>query len=310
MIDQYRVGDSVKLNANDKLRIPKDPKEGVTYQLGSVQVDASTGTVTARDEGIARFYLPVKNTHEDKAVVGDNELAVYAGNSYDIALEASPEGFSTYVVVRDNSAPTDYRFRFELSDGVKLSEDGNGGIEILNEANQVVAKVASPWATDANGVAVPTEFKLSDGLLIQEIDHIGAVYPVVADPSVTLGWHIYVWFDVPDEVDSAGYWYAIIQGIGGLATCTGISTASGGVAGAICGFGYIYWGVGGAGVLDDVIDDLPSDPPDDCQLVLAFTYIGLLNYVEHSACGTDVKETVLENLSASQIWDLLWGDDD
>ena len=187
----------MKLDANDKLQLSSDPKAGVEYRLESLSIDAVTGETTTTVEGMARFYLPATDDHKTKTVIGDNDLAIYAGDSYDIALDASEEGFAAYVYIRDASAPTSYEFEFGLPSGFKLSEDGEGGIEVLNVEGDVIGTVAPPWAVDANGDSAPTAYKLRDNVLVQTVEHVGAVYPVVSDPEVRWSWtsvtrHFYI----------------------------------------------------------------------------------------------------------------------
>lgn len=310
MIEERRSTEAVKLSANDMLSASTDPKDGVAYRLESMSIDATTGEATTTLEGIARFYPPAMDSHDDKVILGNNDMVIYRGTTYDIALDAAENGFAFYVVVLNENAPTSYEFEFELPQGFTLREDGSGGIEILNVEGAVVGEVAPPWAADINGESVPTEYSLRDDMLVQTVEHIGAEYPVVADPTYTLGWNIYVWFNVPSEIDNVGTWYTVGTGIAGIAVCTTFTSLSGGSGGVPCGAFYVYWGTAGAITLNDVIDELPSDPPDDCQLVGAFTYVGLLNYAEHSACGTDVKEYALETNTAQEIFDAIWPDDD
>ena len=230
-MDRHRTHDKVNLDANDKLQVPTDPKDGIVYQLGSKVLDMSTGEVTTNLEGVARFYLPATDAHDVKSVTSGNDLAVYSGTSYDIALDASQEGFSAYVVVRDENAPVSYEFSHDLPAGFKLSEDGEGGIEVLNARQEVVGVIAAPWAVDANEVAVQTEYKLRGGVLVQTVNHIGAAYPVVADPSVTLGWNVYVWFDVPGEVSASGHWYTIVHAFSGAGACAAVTSLTSGSVG-------------------------------------------------------------------------------
>ena len=199
-MDRHGTHDKVNLDANDKLQVPTNPKDGIVYQLGSKEIDTSTGEVTTTLEGVARLYLPATDAHDDKSVVSDNSLVVYAGNSYDIALDASQEGFAAYVVVRDENAPVSYEFGHDLPAGFKLSEDGEGGIEVLNPRQEVVGVIAAPWAVDANGVEVQTEYKLRGGVLVQTVNHVGAAYPVLADPEYSYGWAVYArWHDLAED---------------------------------------------------------------------------------------------------------------
>lgn len=305
IIARHRSGDQVKLNANDKLGVPTDPKAGVAYQLRSMEIDTSTGALTTRNNGVARFYMPAKNTHNDKRVIGNNELAVYAGSSYDIALDASREGFSTYVVIHDSSAPTDYEFRLDLPGGTKLSEDGNGGIKILNQANETVGIIAPPWAVDSNGVMRQTSFKLRNGVIVQTITHKGATYPVVADPNVSFGWGVYVRYDLTEGVsDTVAEAEDLIEastaanctlGAAAIAAVlTGTSSGALAAAGVVVASAYCY----NAGeieedaldALEEVEDDLPTISwliPSDCTLQLRFSYLGFLaNRVEVEDCGS------------------------
>ena len=306
LITENRVGERVKLDANDKLTIPTDPKGGVAYRLESVDIDGSTGAVTTTSQGVARFHLPATDAHKDKTAIDGNGIAIYAGTSYHIALDAAEDGFSAYVAVNDSTAPTRYEFGYDLPSGFKLSEDGAGGIEILNSDNEVVGDIAPPWAVDANGAAVRTAFKLVDDDLVQTIQHSGAAYPVVADPRVSLGFGgIYVRYDISDGADDAiddaeNLAEAIVT-----ANCVGsvsvlvaaLGIPSGGVAAAIgaaigsawCGTAtYIKGQVIDA--LDDVGDDIPTAnwlTPDDCTLLVRLGFDGAVpNRVEVEDCGT------------------------
>ena len=310
LIAKNRIGDRIKLDANAKLQLSTNPKAGVEYRLESLTIDSATRVATTTVEGIARFYLPVTDDHRAKMVIGSNDMAIYPGESYDVALDASEDGFSAYMFIHDASAPTSYEFGFTLPSGFKLNEDGAGGIEILNADDDVVGSVAAPWAVDSKGDPVQTAYKLRDNALVQTVSHIGSAYPVVADPTYTLGWNIYVWFNVPSEIDKVDTWHAVGTGIAGIAGCTTFVYLSGGTGGIPCGALYLYWGTAGALTLNDVIDELPSDSPDDCQLVGAYTYIGLMNYAEHSACGTDVKKYAAETNTAQEIFEALWPEDD
>lgn len=87
-------------------------------RLGSVtiydEVDPDTGETTTWFEGTARFYLPVTDTHKDLKVHNNGDLAVYAGNSYHIAVDASQFGFAAYIGILNENAPTAYEFGYEL----------------------------------------------------------------------------------------------------------------------------------------------------------------------------------------------------
>ena len=196
-----------------------------------------------------------------------------------------------------SSAPTDYEFSFDLSGGVKLSEDGNGGIEVLNEANRVVGIVAPPWAVDSNGMTVETTFKLRDGILVQTVAHQGAAYPVVADPSFSVGWAIYArWYDLADDPEETIEDAEDLLELIAAANCAGAPIAGTVLAGL---FGTVVGSIHCAMVtlsvgesldaLEDIEDALPqtaSDIPADCTLMIRLMYIGISpTRVELEDCG-------------------------
>lgn len=307
LIDPNRAKDPVKLNANDKISIPTAPNGGIAYQLESLHLDTSTGETTVVSEGVARLYLPATDTHDDKAVLGDNDMAIYRGTNYDIALDATENGFASYIVALNENAPTDYEFEVDLPSGYKLSEDGNDGIEILNEDSDVVGSIRAPWAVDANGYEIATVYKLRGDRLVQTLEHAGAEYPVVADPSLSFGWGIYLRWNLSDDtegtLEEVGDLNQIVQSINCVA---GISAATllGGAGGLTSGqvaLILVAVGLGAAycetsqiveedvqDALDEIDDDLPPEwfLPDDCTLMTRHNYAGFfINKVQVEDCS-------------------------
>jgi len=306
LIDPNRGKDPVKLNANDKLTIPTDAKSGVAYQLQSFRLDMTTGETTTVSEGVARLYPPATDAHDDKAVLGNKDMAIYRGTNYDIAMDATDTGFSTYIVVLNENAPTDYEFEVDLPSGYKLSEDGEDGVEVLDDENNVVGVIGAPWAVDSNGNSVPTAFKLRGDSLIQTLEHSGAEYPVVADPSISFGWGVYMRWDLSEDksgtLETVGDVHQTIQSINciagvGLSALIGAGLSGGNVAaiiaaGALVGATYceasqlVEEDVQDA--LDEIDDDLPHESflTDDCTLMTRHNYTGLIiNKVEVEDCS-------------------------
>ena len=132
---------------------------------------------------------------------------------------------------------------------------------------------------------------------------------MVADPRLTLGHFLYLWFDVPEDVDSVSTWHNYIYGLAGVGICGTLALADVWIGG-ICGVAYVVWGDGGSTAITEAIRELPASPPDDCQLVLAFPYPrypGLLRYVEHSGCGTDFRRYTVERTVPASIFRRLFG---
>ena len=297
LIAQHSADDRVKLSENDKLRVPNDPKEGIEYRLESLNIDVSTGQYTTTQVGTVRFGLPATEAHKTARINSNGGLALYAGDSYNIALDASQDGFAAYVIIRDETASTSYEFDIDLPDDFKMVEDGSGSIQILDEDGNIIGAIATPWAFDANGAPVPTNFKLSRDALIQTVEHGGAAYPVIADPDISFGKGIYLRWNltdgVDDSVDSAEVW---IQA-GVAANCVGslaIMSWLGGPAGVIIGGTYCsaseLAAIQAINALEDVDDDLTpveSSLTEDCTLMVRLAYIGLIvTKIEVEDCGS------------------------
>ena len=102
------------------------------------------------------------------------------------------------------SAPTSYSYKLNLPTGYKpmIESNGFGGsiIALSNAAKGValdktntIGFINPAWAVDANGNSVPTSYMVSGKTVIQTVDTSAVTaWPVVADPSVSFGWVIYV----------------------------------------------------------------------------------------------------------------------
>lgn len=108
------------------------------------------------------------------------------GNGASVVVQAtSTGGLRALIHIGSPGAPTRYAVPLggEVR-GVKLRRDG--GATALDSHGTPVAYVAAPWATDANGRAVPTHYEVKGATLYQVVEHTSAdfEYGVVADPSV------------------------------------------------------------------------------------------------------------------------------
>ena len=69
-----------------------------------------------------------------------------------------------------------------------MALDEAGAAVIVGADGVPVASVQAPWAYDANGRAIPTQFEVNGATLTQVVEHSGAAYPVVADPQTLYFW--------------------------------------------------------------------------------------------------------------------------
>ncbi|MGN9844983.1 hypothetical protein ACTMTI_43360 [Nonomuraea sp. H19] len=89
-------------------------------------------------------------------------------------------------IIKDASAPTEYRFPISAPEGSMLEVEDDDGTVLIYQDDFYIGEIDLPWAKDANGNAVPTSYRVEGMTLIQTVNHAGAAYPVVADPALKL----------------------------------------------------------------------------------------------------------------------------
>lgn len=176
------------------MSIPKDP-------AGAVVLSDATGSV--------RLGLPDTSSHTD-GVVADDGTVTYAdarGQAGIVVQALSGGGVRLMTVIAGRESPTEYAYPVALPSGGSLMAGGDGGFAILDAHERVVALIDAPWATDANGSAVPTRYEQRGTTIVQVVNHEveGLVYPVVADPTVSLGWRIYVKYNKTEVKNIAAF---------------------------------------------------------------------------------------------------------
>lgn len=173
----------------------EDP-DGTRADVGDGSAEVSSNP----DEGLvlhspsgATVSLGVPGTAAQGTVIDGN--VVYPEVAEDAAVVARPvlDGVQALVVIDGDDAPSRYEFPVDAGPETHLRPHADGSIEVLStEDGASIAKIDAPWATDAAGKPVPTRYEIAGSSVIQVVDHVGAAYPVTADPKVTLGWSIYV----------------------------------------------------------------------------------------------------------------------
>jgi hypothetical protein len=134
-------------------------------------------------------------------------------------------GDMTVSQVISNPAQTVSTYKFSLPDGYKLVPQQDGTIAIMSgPASKAPTQattlgwINAPWAMDANGNAVPTSYSVSGKVLTQTIQpNASTAYPVVADPSISFGWLIYIHFSHADL-----QWAKFVGAIENAASLAGI----------------------------------------------------------------------------------------
>lgn len=161
---------------------------GITAEL---PIDPADGIALTNTDGTTIIInLPGANKADD-ARTFDETTTVYTdalpGTS--LAAQALEDGGARALIVIENAdAPTEYRFPIEATTGSTLELQDDGSVNVIDPDGIPVGNIATPWATDGNGRAIPTSYRLDGMSIIQVVHHVDAAYPVVADPKFTWGW--------------------------------------------------------------------------------------------------------------------------
>jgi hypothetical protein len=195
--------------AGSVAEMPRDPAEGLSL---------TTATGASIEIG-----LPGAESAED-GVRQTSGHVVYADAAPDVAVaaQATPDGGLRALVVIDGPlAPKEYRFALGIPAGSSLAPGADGGARVLASDGGVLAFVAAPWAVDADGTPVETDYRIDGSTLVQRVEHVGARYPVVADPKITFGWSVYLYM-TGAEIASLGSALVVGGGAAGIAVCEGV----------------------------------------------------------------------------------------
>lgn len=157
-------------------------------EADTVTVDPATGTTAIElgGGGVAEIALPFDEPQQEVASV-DAHSATFRDEASDTTATVQPlitNGVRLVLTMGSADSPTRYEFGLgDSSEAVELSLAPNGGVQVSDTSGGDLGFIAPPWAMDANGDAVPTHYELDGDTLVQVVEHEGAAYPVVADPS-------------------------------------------------------------------------------------------------------------------------------
>ncbi|MFC9505670.1 DUF4258 domain-containing protein [Streptomyces sp. NPDC057002] len=173
--------------------VPGTPLDG-----GATRAEVTTETSPARitapgtADGAVEFAygtdvlrLTLPGSADSRAAAGANGTVVYpgAGEDIDLAVQPNRDGVRTLVTLKDADAPTEYRFPLGLPADATTEVLEDGSI-LVSRGEEYLGTFDAPWAKDARGEAVPTEYRVEDGALIQTVrPGPGTAFPVVADPA-------------------------------------------------------------------------------------------------------------------------------
>ncbi|MFE9764240.1 hypothetical protein ACFYPC_06855 [Streptomyces sp. NPDC005808] len=144
---------------------------------GKLTVTDSTGIQIAIGLPGSPLAFPQASSHG---------TVVYAQpkGSVDVAAQVREDGSVSALITMNNpTAPTEHSFLLDLPSGAHPVIDEDGSLIVVDTAGKLLGTFDEPWAKDANGQRIPTDYRLEGNELIQTI-HVNesTTYPVVADP--------------------------------------------------------------------------------------------------------------------------------
>lgn len=156
----------------------------------SVTADSTTITVPANpedgiqitDDSTVTVGLPF--AEDATAAVIDEGVLVYDNGNGSVTAPVLKEEGAVQIttVINAPTAPQRYEYPIEIPAGGS-AEFIENTLSVLNADGSLALGIAPPWATDADGVAVPTHFEYANQVLTQVVDHGDSyTYPIVADP--------------------------------------------------------------------------------------------------------------------------------
>ncbi|OIJ94903.1 hypothetical protein BIV25_21170 [Streptomyces sp. MUSC 14] len=150
------------------------------------------GTIEVRPDDIAAVGIGSAAQQQRGVNVNGSVVHADAAAAVDTVIQPTLAGGSrTLQVIKQASAPHEYRVAVSLPEGARLRQEADGSVVIV-PANQdePVAAINAPWAKDARGRDVPTSYRLDGNTLVQRVDFTAVTaFPVVADP----WWNPFSW---------------------------------------------------------------------------------------------------------------------
>ncbi|GIG41119.1 DUF2599 domain-containing protein [Cellulomonas phragmiteti] len=182
------------LGAPVVMRSPPFPRWRSSWRITlALDLDAGVAQLELADD--VTVAIPVGDSARVGELTTGDAVVVTEEDTAFAALEKDDGSVQVIYSITGQDSPTHYPFTIDADDDAQWHTLGNGGVVLLDQAGRIVLGAAAPWAVDAAGVAVPTRFEVTDGVITQVVDHRteGVTYPVVADPWLGIDLFSNVW---------------------------------------------------------------------------------------------------------------------
>ncbi|MFF5311564.1 DUF4258 domain-containing protein [Streptomyces massasporeus] len=165
---------------------------GATHAEVGDETSAARITAPATADGAVEFAhgsdvlrLTLPGSADAQATTSANGTVVYpgAGEDVDLAVQPNRDGVRALITLKDADAPTEFRFPLGLPADADTETLEDGSV-LVTRGEEYLGTFDAPWAKDARGEAVPTEYRVEGGALVQTVrPGPGTAFPVVADPA-------------------------------------------------------------------------------------------------------------------------------
>lgn len=175
------------IDESDNIEIESD------NEIIEIDENLETIDIDIYQENGEPFSISIYNEEDANSDIVDNALVSYdEEKDFAEVTEFFDGGLRRSFYISDMDAPEEYPLDFEIPNGYYFrfaadDETGetDGSIELVNTNEEPVIALSLPWAVDAFGKDVDTEYEINDDSIIQKVYHKGGdyQYPIVADPS-------------------------------------------------------------------------------------------------------------------------------
>jgi YD repeat-containing protein len=238
LIDPAGSGTHAMVVSSYPLRTPDGSIPDLTLQRDGGQVDpvapvspvtipnrlSDGATLDTSDVGVgvdgARSSDPHSKLISTDGDSSGKEAAFYPDvvKDTDVAMTPVTNGLETLFQIRSQESPEDLTLHLDLPQGARLVSGTQGTARVVDKSGKVIAAMAPPSVTDAQGTSVPITTEVQGDSVDLHVPHQSAdvAYPLLLDPY----WTQPTGFDWVNESfagwgQAGGYFYATATGIGG-----------------------------------------------------------------------------------------------
>lgn len=148
-----------------------------------IEVDTEENSLTLEDNGVEIVIgMPNEDGENTEMEVVDGQV-VSSSEELDVVVQAIEGGVRQIIKIDSKDSEKYYNFPVELPKGYAFHQDTSGNVTIRNKNNKVATYIPKPWAVDAAGNEIPTQYIIEGTTLKQYVDIDKATeFPVIADP--------------------------------------------------------------------------------------------------------------------------------